>query len=214
MVRNSRGDGRRPLKRTVATRTPRKTLLVFCEGQRTEPEYLEALKRQPSVRDVAAVDLRIETSQAGRVPVTLVSIAADARKKALDEEAEIDEFWCVFDVEWPQNHPGLKDAIERAHANNIELAISNPCFELWLILHFQDQRRWLDNDAARKLRGKIDGSNNKGLDAKKYMPGADVAAGRAVELDKLHLGNGTLFPDNNPSSGMHRLLAAVRPPKS
>jgi hypothetical protein len=99
---NSREVGRRPLKWRVATRRPRKTLLVFCEGERTEPEYLNALKRQPSVHDVAAVDIRVQTGQGGAVPRTLVSMAIEARNRAIDEEGEIDEFWCVFDVEWPR----------------------------------------------------------------------------------------------------------------
>jgi hypothetical protein len=87
----------RSLKRKVGTRRPRKTLVVFCEGERTEPEYLEALKRQPSVRDVAAVDLRVETGHGGPVPRTLVSMAVKARSRAVQEEAEVDEFWCVFE---------------------------------------------------------------------------------------------------------------------
>lgn len=53
-------NGPKPLRRKVGVRQPRKTVLVVCEGRRTEPEYLQALKREPSVRDVAAVDLRIE----------------------------------------------------------------------------------------------------------------------------------------------------------
>lgn len=204
--------GSRPLKRKVATRRPRKTLVVFCEGERTEPEYLDALKRQPPVRDVAAVDLRVETGQGGSVPRTLVAMAIDARSRAAEEEAEIDEFWCVFDVEWPRNHPGLADAIQQARANSIKLAISNPCFELWLILHFQDYSSWLDNNQARRLRRQLDGSSDKGLDAAKYMPFAADAARRAAGLDKRHLQDGTVFPHNNPTSGMHRLLAAVEPP--
>lgn len=213
MARGGQKARGRSLKRRVATRKPRKTLLVFCEGERTEPEYLNALKRQPAVRDVAAVDLRVETGQGGSVPLTLVSMAMDARKRAADEDAEIDEFWCVFDVEWPRNHPGLKDAIERASHNRIRLAVSNPCFELWLILHFQDQSAWLDNDGACRLRRKLDGSSDKGLDAATYMALTDNAARRAAELDKRHLQNGTAFPHNNPSSGMHLLLASVEPPK-
>ncbi len=62
--RSHKADGR-PLKRKVATRRPRKTLVVFCEGEKTEPEYLDALKRHRSVRDVAAVDLRVETQCLG-----------------------------------------------------------------------------------------------------------------------------------------------------
>lgn len=212
MSRADRRAGARPLKRKVATRQPRKTLVVFCEGERTEPEYLDALKRQPSVRDVAAVDLRVETGQGGSVPRTLVAMATEARSRALDEEAEIDEFWCVFDVEWPRNHPGLIEAVQQARANGIQLAVSNPCFELWLILHFQDHTAWLDNTQALRLRRQLDGSSDKGLDAAKYMPLIADATRRAAGLDRRHLQDGTVFPHDNPSSGMHRLLAAVEPP--
>jgi hypothetical protein len=213
MARDRQRIRSRPLKRRVATRKPRKTLMVFCEGERTEPEYLEALKRQPAVRDMAAVDLRVETGNGGSVPRTLVSMAVDARHRAIEEEAEIDEFWCVFDVEWPRNHPGLTDAIKRARQNRIWLAISNPCFELWLILHFRDQGAWLDNDGACRLRRELDASKDKGLDAAKYMALSGDAARRAAELDKRHMQNGTPFPHDNPSSGMYRLLAAMEPPR-
>jgi len=186
--------------------------VVFCEGERTEPEYLDALKRQPSVRDVSAVDLRVETGQGGSVPRTLVAMATEARIRGIEEEAEIDEFWCVFDVEWPRNHPGLIEAVQQARANGIQLAVSNPCFELWLILHFQDHAAWLDNSQARRLRGQLDGSSDKGLDAAKYMPLTADATRRATSLDRRHLQDGTVFPHDNPSSGMHCLLAAVEPP--
>jgi hypothetical protein len=146
------------------------------------------------------------------VPRTLVAMATAARSRAIDEEAEIDEFWCVFDVEWPRNHPGLKDTVEQARANDIKLAVSNPCFELWLILHFQDRAAWLDNNEARRLRRQLDGSSDKGLDAAKYMPLTADAARRAAQLDRRHVQNSAIFPQDNPSSGMHRLLAAVEPP--
>gem|GEM_PF-4133378 len=41
------------------------------------------------------------------------------------------------------------------------------------------------------------------------MPHAEEAARRAAELDEVHRRNGKSFPQDNPSSGMHRLLAAV-----
>ena len=213
MARKESNSRARPLRRRVAFRRPRKTLVIFCEGTRTEPEYLDALKRQPSVRDVAAVDIRIEAGPGQSAPKTLVSMAVEARSRAIDEEAEIDEFWCAFDVEWPRNHPGLREVVERARQNDIQLAISNPCFELWLILHFQDHNAWLDNDNARRLRRRLDGSADKGLNTARYMPLVNDAMRRAVTLDKRHLRNGTVFPMNNPSSGMHRFLVAIESPE-
>lgn len=53
----ARGAPSRPLQRRVGGRRPRKTVLVCCEGRRTEPEYFLALKSQPQVRDVAAVEV-------------------------------------------------------------------------------------------------------------------------------------------------------------
>lgn len=199
--------GARSLKRKVAIRAPRRTFLVFCEGTRTEPEYLNALRRQPEVRDVAAVDLRIEPTQG--VPLTLVATAVKVRKQAIKEKDEIDEFWCVFDVEWPINHPNLNDAIEQARRNDINLAISNPCFELWLVLHFQDQTGWMDNKNACSIRRHHDGARNKSIDPVHYMDLRNDARARAESLDKRHEENGSRIPDNNPSSGMHRFLATL-----
>lgn len=155
---------------------------------------------------MAAVDIRVETGHGGFVPKTLVAMAVDASRRA---ESEIDEIWCVFDVEWPRNHPDLQGVVEQARQNDIEVAISNPCFELWLILHLQDHGSWLDTDAARKLRSQLDGSNGKGVDPTKYMPLIREAARRAAELNERHIRDGTAFPQNNPSSGMYRLLATV-----
>ncbi len=199
----------RRLRRRVGVRRPRKTLLVFVEGKRTEPEYFAALKRQPDVREVASVDIRVELRSAGSVPLTLVEMAVEARARSLREEGEVDEFWCVFDVEWPQNHPALQQALSLARENGIHVAVSNPNFELWLVLHFQDWAGWLDNNAARRLRRNLDGATHKGVNGDLYMPRRVDAWRRAVGLDVTHAGNGIGFPNNNPSSGMHKLLASI-----
>lgn len=209
MAPGRRRPGQHPLKRRISVRQPRKTIVIFCEGERTEPEYLEALRRQPWVRDTAAVDLRVERPRGGNDPSTLVTRAVRARLKALEEKDEIDEFWCVFDVEWPENHAGLEDAVEAAERQGVHLAISNPCFELWLILHFKEHRGWLENDRARRIRRGLDGSGDKGIDADRYMPCVREAAMRAVTLEQQHLNDGRIFPRDNPSSGMHRLIDSI-----
>jgi RloB-like protein len=208
MTRRARANPK-PLARRVAVRQPRKTLLIFCEGERTEPEYLDALRREPAVRTAAAVDIRIDPHCAGSKPLALVRRAIAAREQALLSGGEIDEFWCVFDVECPHPHPGLLEAARLAAGHDIRLAISNPCFELWLVLHFADHSSWLDNDAARRLRRHHDGQSDKGLDGRRYMALRQSAATRAAQLDRGHARDGSRLPDDNPSSGMHRLIASV-----
>jgi hypothetical protein len=199
----------RALRRNIGGRRPRKTLLVFCEGERTEPEYLNGLSRLPQVRDVAAVDIRIDRGSAGFAPIRLVRLAVEARERNRREQGEIDEFWCVFDVEWPKNHSSLGEAIRLADRNGIQLAISNPCFELWLVLHFADCGSWLDNRLAQRRRREHDGTSDKGLDPARYMPLRHDAATRARRLERRHAKNGIRSPDDNPSSGMHRLIDSV-----
>lgn len=199
----------RPLRRRVAFRTPKRTFLVFCEGKRTEPDYLKALKQEPAVRDVASVDIRIAMDASGAVPLTLVNAAADARATAPGQQGEIDEVWCLFDVEAPQSHPNLDEAVTRAEESDVRLAVSNPCFELWLALHYADREAWLDTADAGRLRREHDGSSGKGLDGVQYMRRRTEAAKRARALATRHERDGTAFPNDNPSSGMFRFLAAV-----
>ena len=199
----------RSLRRRVSFRTPKRTFLVFCEGTKTEPDYIKALKQEPAVRDSASVDIRIDLNASGAVPLTLVDAAAEARTRTSLEQGEIDEVWCLFDVEWPKNHPKLPEARAMAEVSDVRLAISNPCFELWLALHFDNRTAWLDNDAARKLRRDHDKSSGKGLDASEYMPRRADAAERARALTAKHAGDGTEFPHDNPSSGMYLLLEAI-----
>ena len=179
---------------------------MFCEGTRTEPEYVRALKQEPAVHKVASVDIRI-VNVGDTAPLTLVNAAAEAR--ARQDRDDVDEVWCLFDVEWPQNHPNLKQAVNRAQHAGVRLAISNPCFELWLVLHFKRQSAWLTTDQSRDLRGALDGSSDKGLDGASYMSRRADARQRARALTAMHDGNETPFPHDNPSSGMFQFLDAI-----
>jgi hypothetical protein len=205
-----RRSPRRSLSRRVGFRVPRKTLVVFCEGELTEPDYLDALKRLPEVRDHAAVEIRVMRHDVS-TPLALVRRACEARKRALREQAEIDEFWCLFDVEAPKPHPDLRPALELAERNGIRVAVSNPCFEVWLILHFRSYGSWLSTDDAVRLRGQLDGSKGKGVDAVRYLPMRHEAARLARLGHERHIQNGSSPPDDNPSTTMYALLASIEP---
>jgi hypothetical protein len=57
-----------------------------------------------------------------------------------------DQVWCVFDRD---EHPNFAKAIDLADRHGINLAISNPCLELWVILHFEDQTAYLERQTAQ-----------------------------------------------------------------
>lgn len=202
MARQQGGSGR-GLRRRVEGRSERRTFVILCEGKETEPQYLRALKQLPKVREAVSVEI---LGSVGR-PLQLVEAAIEAKRQV----NEIDEVWCVFDVEAPKEHPNLNEALALARDNGIKTAVSNPCFEIWLVLHFDQCSAWLTTDNAVKLRRKHDSSTGKEVDGELYMPLRETAARRARGLSDHHVNNGTPFPNDNPSSGMFRLLEAIEP---
>lgn len=176
--------------------------MVFTEGKNSEPDYIKGLKRLPNIVENVALNIEIHPDHG--VPLTLVQLAAD---KIAD--VEIDECWCLFDVEWPKNHPNLDSALALAKSAGVRLAISNPCFEAWLILHHQQFSRFANTDEAESASRKLDGRAGKSIDASVYMPLRKQASRRAKALEKRHEKNGTRFPHDNPSSGMHHFLVAI-----
>ncbi len=142
----------------------------------------------------------------GATPLTLVEAAREAKRIA---SSEVDSYWCVFDVESPDTHPYLKEAVIMARDNGIRLAISNPCFEIWLILHLAAQNAYLTTDEAVHRRSELDGSSDKHVDANLYMPQRGEAVRRARSLRKRHVGDGTQFPSDNPSTTFDGFLAGL-----
>ena len=208
MARSRRRGRRTRRPRKVGIRDPRQTYLIFCEGARTEPDYIRALKQEPEIH--ARASIRVSRDTIGITPpLSLLRAAVKAIDRAEEEKAEIDAVWCLFDVEWPDNHPKLDQTVALAKRKNVQIAVSNPSFELWLALHFQDCPGWLDTRSAEKLRKSHDGSTDKGVDGAIYMPLRTVASDRARDLAKKHEQRGTRFPHDNPSSGMYLLLQAV-----
>lgn len=201
----SRRRSAKPLRRGRPQADERKRFVIYCEGEVTEPMYFKALAALPEIRRTAALDIR----GLGYGPRQLVAEARDARRTDAEAKGRHVEYWCVFDVEAPDPHHGLIDAIQMARDNGIHVAISNPCFELWLILHYAEHRRWLDTQAARSIRRRHDGSAGQGLDTGDYMQRRDTASSRAQRLAEMHERDGRGIPDNNPSSNAYRLLQAV-----
>lgn len=204
MSARTRREKAKGLKRRVETKPTRTTIRVYSEGQATEPEYIDALKRLPEFADAVSIDIEIE--QTGVSPMTLVESACAAKRRS---DLDIDYYWCIFDVESPKAHPHLDRAKQMARGNGINLAISNPCFELWLILHHAHQASYLTTDEAVRHRSRLDDTDSKHLDAEFYMTNRKVAMSRAARLRRKHKLDGTRFPDDNPSSNFDQFVMQI-----
>ena len=81
------------------------------------------------------------------VPYTIAEKAVEhARELGLDPRSrrekdsfeDRDQVWAVFDRD---EHPNFNEALELCRNNGIGIGRSDPCFELWLILHERDYDR-------------------------------------------------------------------------
>ena len=115
-----------------------KAFLIVTEGKKTEPNYLKALRVRLQLN---ATDVEIVHPE-GTDPITLTKRAIelrDARKRSAKKGLEVayDEVWVVFDLE--QTHSErrklAKQAMAMKEAAGVQFAVSDPCFEFWLLLH-------------------------------------------------------------------------------
>lgn len=186
---------------------PRRSLLVFAEGAITEEAYLLFWKRR--LRRSVLLNLH----HFHGTPMSLVAAAIAEKEREQREQKRgrgraHDEYWCVFDVD---EHPYLQEAGDLAGRNDIHLAISCPCIELWFLLHLVDQRAFLDRDAAQRASRAALGCGKELSPAalEKMAELCDTATTRARALEDKHRGDGTPAP-GNPSSGAWRLLESMQ----
>lgn len=203
----TRRRGERPLRRRAPQRDELARFVIFCEGTVTEPRYLEAFASLHEIRDIATLDIR----GMGYDPRRLVEEAKEVKKRERRQQTGHTNYWCVFDVEAPTPHARLSDAVQMARDNDISVAISNPCFELWLVVHYTDHDRWINNDDCRGLLRQYDNSQGTRLVGDVYMPLRHHAIKRAKRLATLHASASRKHPKDNPSSSLYRLLEAIDP---
>ncbi len=166
---------------------------MFCGGLKTEPAYLDGL------RALARANSKVLAVQArGVSPAQLVARAARVLE---DNPGFYDETWCVFDVD----DFDLQGVAAQAKQAGIRLAVSNPCFELWLVLHHDEHRAVVSCDKiAERLRQLVPRYDKTRLRFTDFAHGVEAAVERAQKLEP----SGEKH-DINPSTGVWRLVERI-----
>jgi len=150
--------------------------IVATEGNKTEKQYFAMFH---STRIKVKV---LPTGDDNKSAPEYVLERLDAFKEQYDLNEE-DMLWLVLDVDrWGDKN--LSQVCSEARQKNYNLAISNPCFEVWLYLHFDDlhpEDRTCREFKAR-LRTLLGGYKSSNLDLSKYKPYIADAVKRAKSL--------------------------------
>jgi hypothetical protein len=195
MAKSSRGvrlgAGRETnLHRRASLREPRKVVLIDTNGKATERDFFTAIKSLPW-----APGGRIVVVFRNGAPIEVVRDASK-RKSAND----FDEAWVVCDVD----DFDTEKAAAEARRKGVGLAWSNPCFELWLILHVAGHSAHLEDgtkacERISKLLGKE--FDKTALDFSDFEPGISDAVERAKLLGQP--------PTANPSTNVWAVLESL-----
>lgn len=164
-------------------KTIRPTFFVFCEGESEESyvRYLKAKFRLP---------IEIKSKVAG---LSINNRYISSCKKGMPTH-EKDKDFLIYDLD-------RDDVWERLQRiQNATIIVSVPCFELWYLLHCQDQRAYLTSiECLAKLQRHISEYQKGAICEKvkaKLNDKADCAKKRACKLS---------YP-SNPSTNMHLLV--------
>lgn len=201
-----RGTG--SLRRRTAQRDPRDRVLIVCEGAKTEPNYLKELMRS---LNLTSVNVEVYGRECDSSPVSVVNFA----KNLYDKDRDYDRVYCVFDLD---SHQSYNQALEKIRnmrlkkGHSMNAITSIPCFEFWLLLHFQ------------YTTGKFPKTGNKSAcdtlisKLKKHIPNYQkrsegiftktkgklpTAIANAKKVEKYHRTSDT---DNHPSTKVYQLV--------
>lgn len=128
-------QNRRPVR-------PRKrTILIQCEGSKTEPRYLDDFSVDCGATRRFAI--KVKPGKGQNAVVTMEAAIAEGKRRLLGANV-YDEVWCVLDVEHAEHEATLTEALKRAKDHGIRVCLSNPSFEVWLLAHFERVTRWFE----------------------------------------------------------------------
>ena len=169
----------------------RKIALVICEGE-TEERYINLLRKwyKSPIRIVSHIE---------GTKITQSLVDNRTRELKLSKYDKVHTF-LMYDMDVPSIN-------EKLMACKSEKLLSNPCFEIWLLLHAKDQKCPITTDALiKELKkcatvwrnySKSDFTNTQEAFLK---INTDTATSRAKELRELQ----------NPSTSVYKLIKLLK----
>lgn len=175
---------KKQLERKLSRRASYDRILIVSEGSKTEPNYFSEIR---AAYRLHTANVEVRPSELGSAPIQVVQYARDLfedgdRHKNIQPRA-FEQVYAVFDRDDHESYfkaLRLAESLDGKLKNDTKQFIrfkavaSVPCFELWLLLHYEDIQAPLHRDQVmRRL--------------KHYIPGYEKGAGRAFATTRERL---------------------------
>lgn len=180
--------------------------VIAAEGEKTEAQYFALFNTER---------VRVEVLPTGPDGFSAPKHVLERLVKFQGQHAleDSDELWLVVDVD--RQRPQFLDEVTRdAQASGYHVAVSHPCFELWLLLHFRDADP-SDADCGAvtaRLRQHLGGYSKTGLKRDLFTPeGIRAAIARAKTLSAEEEWRWPAFPGTHVYKLVEKLLPYLKP---
>ncbi len=208
---------RKQLQRKQGRRAGYERVLIVSEGSKTEPDYFRDIR---AAYRLHTANVEVQPSRFGTGPMQVVSYAkslfecGDSQKQI--QRRAFERVYAVFDRD---DHPtyyaalALAESLDGKLRNDIRQSVSFkaiasvPCFELWLLLHYEDVHAPLHRDEVmqrlrRHMPGYAKGARNAYAATRDQLT---VAVQRAQAL----AGRFTAYSDPEPFTALHELVTLL-----
>lgn len=177
-----------------------KMFLLAYEGNETEPTYFEALKNDYRFNNeiIEIVSLRRDAKDTKSAPKYVFENLEKIKNEY--DLGRNDELWMIIDRD--RNGKNIEKYSAKCKSEpNFYFALSNPCFEFWLLLHLKDISEFTDEERnlifenrkvsskktyLKKLLSTIlrDGYNNEAnLQPERFLQHIEIAISRAKAMN-------------------------------
>lgn len=191
------GREKRDFKRPSFKREMNNLLVIATEGQCTEKEYFEgvvSIKNHSNSKIYVEVLDRLNTNSS---PSSVLRMLDEFNREFLLRDG--DELWMVIDRDkqsWEIAE--ISKVASLVSQKKYNLAMSNPAFELWLLLHVKDIGEYSKDEIEKLYENKKNGTtrtklekeliticgsyNKKSPNLKHYLPHLKIAITRSEKI--------------------------------
>ena len=190
-------------KRTIKkTKSISKKVLIACEDTKSSRFYFTRMIKDYGLRGQVVFAKHIGTN-----PMKVL----EAIKIHLLKDSSFDEKWIVIDKD-SYSKSEFNGTIASAKALDINVAYSNEAYELWILLHFKDQKAYINRlQLNKELKDLVDYEKNNEFIYEIIKSKQNEAIKRSKNLIKFFMDiNGTSNPfDDNPSNTIYKLVESL-----
>lgn len=210
------------------------SILVVCEGQ-TEGDYIRHLRKLWGIEEkIHLIDAEqhiciktfeeiqkkppdIGKAEYGSSPISVVNYAIAVAEKRKTPFKPYQHIYCLFDKDDPKKFAEACNPTKPIRGGKVIKITSVPCFEYWLLLHFEKvdaPLKSVDNTIARlKNTGLNDYSrDNKRIDKNRFtLLSADKGIENATKWSKELFETVKQLGTDDPTTKMFDLMNEIQP---